>query len=289
MDWSDIPFILAVCEAGSLSGAARTLGVNHSTVFRRVEGVESRLGVRLFDRLSHGYIMTVAGEHFYREARLLRDGMHGILRELNGRDLRLQGPLAVTTTDSLLHFLAPVFCEFQNAYPEIELTLVSDARSYDLLQRDADVAIRPTDRPPDHLSGRLLGPIVCASYSHRDYWRTVKNNAPSTHRWITVGRNLSQSPMSKLAKQRMPPDATRTIANTVMGAFELVRSGLGCAVLPCYLGEKTPELTRVDEADDQLKWNVWALSPPELRQGARVEAFFEFASTRIASAFTNLM
>ena len=164
LEWSDVPFVLAVCEAGSLSAAARNLGVNHSTVFRRIEGVEARLGVRLFERLAQGYVMTPAGELFFRQALELRDGLNGIQRELGGQDLRLEGTLSITTTDSLLQYLAPVFSEFQNKYPEIDLRLLSDAQSLDLMQRDADIAIRPTLRPPEHWSGRQIGTVVCSKY-----------------------------------------------------------------------------------------------------------------------------
>ena len=113
LEWADMPYLLSVCEAGSLAGAARMLGVNHSTVFRRIEAVEARLGVRLFERLARGYVMTPAGERFYERAILLCEGMDELERELGGQDLRLEGPLTVTTTDSLLHCLAPIFAQFR--------------------------------------------------------------------------------------------------------------------------------------------------------------------------------
>ena len=118
LEWSDIPFVLAVCEAGSLSAAARNLGVNHSTVFRRIEGVEARLGVRLFERLSQGYVMTPAGELFFEQAQGLRDGLNGIQRELGGQDLRLEGTLSITTTDSLLQYLTQSSLSFRISTPK---------------------------------------------------------------------------------------------------------------------------------------------------------------------------
>ena len=155
--------------------ASRVLGVNHSTVFRRIEGVETRLGVRLFDRQSHGYVMTPAGELFYERARTLCEGMNGIEMALAGKDLRLEGKLTVTMTDSLLHWLTPVFQGFQEQHPDVELRILSDAQSLDLMQRDADIALRPTPNPPDHWVGRKLLPIHCALYAHEDYWRAVES------------------------------------------------------------------------------------------------------------------
>ena len=281
LDWSDVPFVLAVCETGSLSGAARQLGVNHSTVFRRIEGVETRLGVTLFERLSHGYIMTAAGEHFYRNGLQLRDGMNSIQRELGGQDLRLAGALTVTTTDSLLYCLTPVFSAFQQRYPDIELRLLSDTRPLDLMQRDADVAVRPTNSPPEHWIGRNLSPIAYAAYAQKEYQKEVRDKPTKEHRWIRLNDSLNQSPMSQITVENKPEDTQVTVSNSLMGVFELVRNGLGFGALPCYLGETCPDLVRVRDPEEKFSSNLWVLAHPDIRRSARVHAFFEFATARV--------
>lgn len=279
LDWSDVPYILSVCEAGSLAGAARMMGVNHSTVYRRVEGVEDRLGVRLFDRQSHGYVMTPAGEMFYQRAIVLCDGMNSIEMTLAGQDLRLEGDLTVTTTDSLLYHLGPVFLSFQREHPDVELRLLSDARSLDLMQRDADIAIRPTRNPPEHWVGRKLQPVASAIYAAKDY---LHQKLPANEqRWVTLDDDLYRSPMSQMTRARMPKDAPVTVVNTVMGVFDMVRSGLGIGALPCYLGEAHGELARVHEPDDEFTWDLWLLAHPDVRRSARVHAFFDYASSAI--------
>lgn len=281
LDWSDVPYILSVCEAGSLAGAARMMGVNHSTVFRRVEGVEARLGVRLFDRQSHGYVMTPAGELFFRRASILCDGMNSIEMALAGKDLRLEGRLTVTTTDSLLHCLTPVISNFQEQHPDVELRLLAGAESLDLMQRDADIALRPTQNPPEHWVGRKLSPIVCATYAHEDYWNTAKALPPSQHRWVVLDDDLYRSPMSQITRLRKAEDAPVTVVNTLMGVFDMVRSGLGIAALPCYLEEACGGLVRVHEPDERSKWDLWLLAHPDVRRSARVHAFFDYASSAI--------
>ena len=281
LDWSDVPYVLAVCEAGSLSAASRLMGVNHSTVFRRIEGVEARLGVRLFERLSHGYVMTAAGEHFFQEARSLREGMNRIQLEIGGRDLRLEGDLTVTTTDSLLSCLAPVFSAFQEKHPDVDLRLLSDARALDLMQRDADIALRPTHHPPAHWVGRKVLPIVCATYAHERYWRSAKALPVEDHRWVKLSDDLDQSPMSRITRLKKPEGAKVTVVNTMLGVFDMVRSGLGIAAMPCYLGETCPPLVRVHEPDDRTNWDLWLLAHPDVRRSARVHAFFEFAANNI--------
>ncbi|WP_282606294.1 LysR family transcriptional regulator [Pelagibius sp. Alg239-R121] len=281
MDWSDIPFVLAVCETGSLSGAARQLGVNHSTVFRRIEGMEEKLGVALFERLSHGYVMTAAGEHFFRHGLVLKDGVTRIQRELIGQDLRLEGVLTVTTTDSLLHRLTSVFLAFQQAYPDVELRLLSDTRPLDLMKRDADIALRPTRHPPEHWIGRNLLPVAYTTYAHSDYVKASRNLAPEQLRWVRLDDSLNQSPMSQITAQRKAEGAPITITSSVMGMFDLVRGGLGIAVLPCYMGENSPELIRLDEPEAEFNTDLWILAHPDIRRSARVHAFFEFATKKI--------
>jgi len=249
IDWSDMPFILSVCEAGSLAGAARMMDVNHSTVFRRIEAVEERLGVRLFERQSHGYVMTPAGELFYERAILLCDGMNQIELEWGGKDLRLEGRLTVTTTDSLLHVLTPLIARFQDAQPDVELRILSDARPLDLSRRDADIALRPTLNPPEHWVGRKLSKIRCATYASAAYWEHARDLSPQEHRWVMLDDDLDQSPMSKIATLKIAKGVRVTIVSTVMGVFDAVRSGLGQAVLPVYLGDQSSDLVRLDEPD----------------------------------------
>ncbi|MEM9370165.1 MAG: LysR family transcriptional regulator [Pseudomonadota bacterium] len=279
LDWSDVPFILSVCEAGSLAGAARMMGVNHSTVYRRVEGVEGRLGVRLFERQSHGYVMTPAGEMFYQRATGLCDGMNSIEMALAGQDLRLEGELTVTTTDSLLYRLTPVLLAFQQEHPDVELRLLSDPRSLDLMQRDADIALRPTRNPPEHWVGRKLQPVASAIYAARDY--LDQKLPPTEQRWVTLDDDLYRSPMSQITRARKPKAAPITVVNTVMGVFDMVRSGLGVGALPCYLGEAPEDLVRVHGPDDDYTWDLWLLAHPDVRRSARVHAFFDYASSAI--------
>lgn len=281
LNWSDIPFVLAVCQAGSLSGAARQLGVNHSTVFRRIEAVEVRLGVTLFERLSHGYVMTAAGEHFYKNGLLLRDGVNDIQRELGGHDLRLTGSLSVTITDSLLYCLAPVFTAFQVKYPEVELRLLSGSRPLDLMQRDADIALRPTRNPPEHWIGRNMCSIGYATYAHVDYADVLQDLPDQQHRWIRLNDSLNQSPMSQITVLQQVEGAPVTVSNTMMGLFELVRTGLGLGVLPCYLGKTCSELVQIIEPDETYSSNLWMLAHPDMRRNAKVHAFFEFATASI--------
>src|SRR5712672_1273072 len=107
MEWDDLRYVLAVAEAGSLAGAARTLGVNHTTVLRRVGAFEKHLGLRLFERLPTGYVLTAGGEELIAAARQVNDTVIELERKLAGQDLRLSGTVRVTTTDTLMGSILP--------------------------------------------------------------------------------------------------------------------------------------------------------------------------------------
>lgn len=281
LDWSDIPYVLAVCETGSLSAAARKLGVNHSTVFRRIGAAEEKLGVTLFERVSHGYVMTTAGEHFYQQGRSLEDGMVRIQRELGGKDLRLEGLLTVTTTDSLLHRLTPVFVAFQQQYPDVELQILSGTRPLDLMQRDADIALRPTVHPPQHWVGRNLTPIAYAVYAHADYMKVAADVPIMKHRWVRLVDDLNRSPMNLITSRHKDEDAPVTVCSSLMGVFDFVVAGMGIGALPCYMGENRKELVRLEEPDDEFNTDLWVLAHPDIRRSAKVHAFFDFTTSMI--------
>lgn len=163
MDWDDLRYFHAVAEAGSLSAAARSLSVNHSTVYRRIAAFEAREGVALFDRIDGRYVLTAAGEEMRASSGRIAEEVDTLSRRLSGRDLRLTGTLRVTTTDSLAaEFLGPHIAGFVHTYPGIELELVIDTQHLSLSRRQADVAIRPTSVPPETLIGRRVAELAFA-------------------------------------------------------------------------------------------------------------------------------
>ncbi len=150
MTWDDLRFLLAVCREGTLTGAARTLNVNHSTVFRRVRSIENKLCVQLFERLPNGYAMTEAGETALKAGENIEREFLRLSHELAGKDSRLHGKLKITAPDALvIKLLVPYIASFCETYPEIKMEL-SIANNYlSLSRREADIAIRATNLPPE--------------------------------------------------------------------------------------------------------------------------------------------
>jgi DNA-binding transcriptional LysR family regulator len=180
--WDEFRLVRAIAEARSLAGAADALGINHSTVFRRLGALEKAMGARLFERSRTGYAPTAAGEKMVDLANRISDEIVDLERKITGQDLRPSGDLRVTTNDTLLvHLLSEIFAGFRRAYPEINLDIVVANEMLNLSKRDADIAVRATDRPPDTLVGRRLAGIrwgiyagdLCAKHGSAEEIRSV--------------------------------------------------------------------------------------------------------------------
>ena len=147
-DWNEPQLVLAVHRAGSLTGAAKALGIDHSTAFRRLNAVETRLGVRLFERLPGGsYEATAAGERMAAAAERMEDEALALDRDIAGRDRRLSGALRVTSSETLAYReLTRHLALFRKQHPGIVVELAIDNRVLSLSRREADIALRPIDR-----------------------------------------------------------------------------------------------------------------------------------------------
>lgn len=164
MNWDDIKIFLALVRAGTVRGAAEKLGLSHSTVARRVEAMEKRLAVRLFDRLPTGYAVTPAGEDMLRVAEGVENELDGLERRILGHDRQLAGHIRLTMVDFLAsNLLMSHLVEFTRKYPDIDLEIITSYDALNLDNREADVSLRFGQNPPEHLFGRRLLTIATAA------------------------------------------------------------------------------------------------------------------------------
>jgi DNA-binding transcriptional LysR family regulator len=268
--WDDLRTLLAVAEQGSLAGAARVLGVNHSTVFRRVKDFEQAHALRLFDRLPSGYVLTPGGEELLAAAREMKAVVDALERRLAGQDLRPEGELRVTTTDTLLHSVLPdVLRRFRAAFPGITLEISGKNSLANLAERDADVAIRGTQHPPESLVGRRVCGIAFALYA--------TPGATPACPWIGTDASLAASSVGRWMQANVAPAAVALRADSLLSLRQAALAGIGRAVLPCYLGDTTPGLVRLQpQPIAGLETSLWVLTHEDLRRSARVRTFTGF-------------
>lgn len=274
----DLRLIHAIGAAGTLGGAARHLSVDHSTAFRRLGALERRLGVRLFERARDGYTPTAAGDAAVSAAAELLDGLGHLEQQLAGEDLRPSGVVRVTTTDTLLDFLAPAFTAFRAAHPEITLEVVATNVFFTLTKRDADVAIRPSSTAPENLVGRRLGEIATAPYAGPGYLARREGLALEAHDWLAPDESLGHLGAAQWMQKRIPPERVVFRGSSLLALCATARAGLGVAPLPCYLGDADPELARVGPPIAETASALWLLTHPDLRRVTRVRAFLDFVA-----------
>jgi DNA-binding transcriptional LysR family regulator len=283
-EWDDLRYVLAVANAGSLAGAARSLGVNHTTVLRRVSAFEKRLGVRLFERLQTGYVLTAGGEELIAAAQRIDETVATLERKLAGRDLRLFGTLRVTTTDTLMASVLPEFlAQFRAMHPGIQVEIAVSNLMLNLTKRDADVAIRPARNPPDVLIGRRIAKIAFAIYGSPDYLaRHGKTDDLGSHQWVGPDDGLAGTSVAQWMRSALPESEVTLRADSLLGLREAARAGLGLAALPCYLGDTSYDLVCVHRPIAAMETALWILTHEDLRHTARVRAFTDFAVNAFA-------
>jgi DNA-binding transcriptional LysR family regulator len=285
LSWDDFRYVKAIADARSLSGAAQTLGVNHSTVFRRLGQIERQLASRLFERGRGGYALTSSGEEMVRLADRMGEEILAYERRVTGQDLRPSGELRITTNDLvLLHLLTDVLAGFRRQYPEIALDVVVSNQLLNLSKRDADIALRATYQAPEGLTGRRVGRIAWAVFGSTA--SGVKSFDPvvdvPNHDWIGLSDHISLARASKWLRDRGAEKRTIYKINTMLGFAEAVAGGMGLALLPCFVGERVPGLVRLSPPLPELEGELWVLTHPDLRNTARVRAFVDFCAAEFA-------
>src|SRR5208337_4092013 len=169
LSWDEFRLVKAIADSRSLAGAAELLGLNHSTVFRRLAALETAIGARLFERSRSGYQPTTAGYEMIALATTMATSIVEFERRVAGRDAKPTGQLRVTTVEALgQHYLPAILAQFQGQNPGVAIELILSNQALNLSRRDADVAIRLTNHPPETLVGRRICVVRWAMYCRRD-------------------------------------------------------------------------------------------------------------------------
>lgn len=277
LEWSDLSVILAICRAGSLSGAARALRVNHSTVFRKLNAIEEKTGVRFFERLPDGYAMTDAGRTAMQYAERIEAEVHALGREVLGQDLRLQGRVTVTAMEGLAIGVLPgLLAAFRLRHPEVVIELVGSVAALDLARREADVAVRATRKPPDTSLGRKVCDFRFAVFAARGYLEGSVGVPLAEHDWSFITGTAGWL-VPLIWKKQAEADARTVFSSSLsMAVINAVAEGMGLTLLPCYLGDTDDRLVRVTEAFEPLTLELWLLTHADLRHTARVKALMAY-------------
>lgn len=287
-DLNDLRLVALIAETGSLSGAARRLGVNHATVFRRLGRLETQLGVRLFERGGGRYHATAAGEAVAQAGVRLQATASEALLKVSGQDLRPSGEVRITSTDSLaLGPLPKALAVCRARYPDIRLSVEVDNRAFNLSRRDADIALRPTSAPPDYLIGVRIAALPFAIYGSADYLAAAGERPLPAHAWVALDDSYTAHRTLRWLEQHLPLANVGYRTSSFGCIHQACSDGLGLALLPCFLGDDSPALRRVGEPLQDCASELWLLTHPDLRDTTRVKAVFQVLQTELATAMAH--
>lgn len=280
LEWTDLRYLLAIHRGHTLSAAARKLGVNQTTVGRRLDALEAALGTRLFRRASDGYFLTRDGERAVAHAERIEEEIHAVERDITGDDARPEGVVRLTTFESFgTRFVAPRLGRFRERYPAIDVQLNLDNRPLNLSRREADLAVRPSRPTQAALQIRKIGTVAAGLYASPAYLK--RRGEPRSvedldgHVFIadeeTNSHYFIQRWMLKLA--RGAPIALR--CDHALAQAAAAADGVGIAALYCYVGDAERGLRRVLPAEEMVN-DLWIAVHRDLQYAARVRALIDF-------------
>lgn len=273
MNWDDLKIFLVVAREGSARAAASKLSVHHSTITRRIEAFESRQNTRLFDRLPCGYVLTLAGEELLQAVNRVEDEIHGIERHILGQDVRLSGNIRVTMPDALAsNLLMPDIVNFMKTYPEVNIEVLISYDVLNLTKREADIAIRVTENPPEHLVGRKVCRYHCANYATQEYLASHTPSAGTGH-WI--GWDCPKPAPEWVRQSEFPHLPVRGRFNNPLAQIAAAKASLGITRIPCFLGDPEPALQRVPPGDSHPCHDIWILTHKDLVSTVRIQTFMD--------------
>ena len=273
---ADLETVLALVRSGTLADAGERLGVDASTVFRALQRIERGLGQALFERSRSGYQALELAQALAEHAEQLEISLESARSAAQLQPDQVSGVLRITSTDTVLHALvAPALKDLRAVHPQLAYELHTGNELANLTRRDADIAVRATKRPPQHLVGKHVGPIRVALFggkkgSIKRYSEVEAGKAL----WVATDDALPEHPSVLWRKRHFPKVLPHYKVNSILTVMELVALGLGVGVLPLFLARSQPNLIQLTEVIDECQTELWILTHPESRHLRRVSTVY---------------
>ena len=284
MNWDDFRFVLAVTKEGSLKRAGDVLGVEHTTVGRRVAATEAALGVALFTRTTQGLTLTRDAERLLSRMRRVEDAVHAVERNAHPNRDRLAGTVRITSPETFgVQYLAARMAMFQREHPALTIELVPAGEILDLGRRQAEIAVRMFRSKSENLVVRRVGRVFYGLYASVDYLARypLKSREALTEHAILCAPGDEDIEPRWLAK--LNPRATSNFVSSFsLALLEAAKKHAGVAILPRYIGDAEPSLQHVAMPSEPSEW-VWLTVHQDLKQTPRVRAVLDFLAKTMKS------
>jgi len=276
----DLEVLLALARGGNLADAGKRLAANASTVFRTVQRVEKQLGQTLFARSRSGYLPNDMALGIVAHAERIETELDAARAALQTSQEQVTGIVRLTTTDSILQgMVIPELGELAARHPRLQLELSASNEVANLSKRDADIAIRGTSKPPEHLVGHHLGRASFALYvSKALYEAKGREKDPSAYDWIVLDESMPDHPALRWRKKNYPKVMPRYYLGSLLALGEAVRCGLGVGMMSTFRSKDDPVLQALTPVQDDCGIDIWILAHPESRHLRRIATVYTYFS-----------
>ena len=283
---ADLEVLLALVRTGNLAEAGKRLGADTSTVFRSVHRIEKNLGQTLFSRSRKGYFATELVQQVVSHAEKIEAELEAARAISLGTQNEVSGLVRLTTVDSILYnLLMPHLAGLAALHPNLQLELVTSHQVANLSKRDADIAVRATTRPPEHLVGHCLGRADFAIYGNQSLFKGKR--APKNldeYDWIALDDALPEDPVGKWRRKNYPKVVPRFRLDSLVAVGEAVRAGLGIGAMSTYKAKFDPALRALTPDLENCSIDIWVLTHPDSRHLRRIAAVYSYIAKTIRLA-----
>ncbi|WP_431514173.1 LysR family transcriptional regulator [Variovorax sp. DAIF25] len=281
-DWENLRHFLAVGRAGTLSGAARSLRVDHATVSRRLAALEAELGLPLVERLPRACRLTAAGLEVFEQAKAMESASFAIARRSQARQVSLRGKVTLSASPVLAtHFLAARMADFHAVYPDIQLSVRSEAQQVSLSRGEADLALRHVRPSEPNNIARRVGRIPFALYAGRDYPALAE---PARWTFIAYDDRFADMPQQRWLLGNAGERPVSCELGDISSQLVAARAGAGVAGLPCFLGDAEPALVKLEPGGAPFEHAIWLVTHRELKRSATVRAVMDYLARAFADS-----
>lgn len=278
MDWNDLRYFLAVARTGSLSAANRELQISQATIGRRIQALETTLGVILFERLNTGYVLTPAGREVRARVEAAEAAVLAVPRGIDKGHGHVQGSVRLATGEALAsHLIVPHMAHFQSTYPALRLEFVTGFRAVSLSRHEADLALRMIRPDQGDYIRRKVGTVgfgLYASSSVVEARPSLWSN-PWSADFVGWDASMRDIPMTGWV-QGEALDRIVATATSMNVQLALAQAGVGTAILPCFVADGIPDLVRLTGPSEVGTLDLWLVAHRDLSRTPRVRAVLDF-------------
>lgn len=277
---ADLEVLLALARGGNLADAGKRLAANASTVFRTVQRIEKQLGQTLFTRSRSGYLANDMALSIVSHAEKIEAELDAARTASLATQNEVSGMVRLTTTDSILQgMVIPKLGELAAQHPRLQLELLASNDVANLSKRDADIAIRGTSKPPEHLVGHHLGRAQFALYVSKALFEAEgRKKDLNLYDWIVLDDAMPDHPAMKWRKKNYPKIVPRYHLGSLVALGEAVRCGLGVGMMSTFKAKNDPNLQALTPVQEDCGIDVWILAHPESRHLRRIAAVYTYFS-----------